>query len=161
GRAGQPPRAAQRDAPGHRARPERGAHALDDAQLTRDNQRQGRLSSLPLLVSTGTRFGSVITMLDLMDQQMEQGDLPSGPFTFRRATLDDIPRLVRLTNAVEAADGTGEGTTEEELRGDITSVGYDLTQDGWVVEAPGDPDTLIGEGYSYHVVNTERAMLGV
>jgi mycothiol synthase len=100
-------------------------------------------------------------MLNLANAQIEQVQLPSGSYTFRRQDLaTDIPRSVQLINEIEAVDQIGWGTTEEELRADLTSPNYDVNQDGWIVEEPGRPDRLIAEGWSVRIVNTERAWIG-
>src|SRR4051794_35886088 len=100
-------------------------------------------------------------MLELANIQAEPVELPSGSYRFRRVDpATDIPRNVRLVNEVETFDQTGQGSTEEELQDELTTPGYDVNRDGWIVEEPGNPDRLIAEGYSFRVTNSERAFVG-
>lgn len=83
-------------------------------------------------------------------------------FHFRRAVLPaDIPRLVTLTQAMEAVDQTGHTTDEQTLADEFTEPGYDAAVDGWMVEDPHDADRLIAQSWVYHVPNTRRALIGI
>jgi ribosomal protein S18 acetylase RimI-like enzyme len=56
----------------------------------------------------------------------------------------DFPRLLRLLGEVEAFDHDGEDTSEETQRTYMTLPHHDPAQDRWVIEAPEEPDRLIG-----------------
>jgi len=73
----------------------------------------------------------------------------------------DVPRTVRLQREIEAAAGVEQEASEEQLRADLQWPGYDITQDGWVVEQPGAADRLIAEAYTLDVANTPRAKVHV
>ena len=57
---------------------------------------------------------------------------------------DDLPRLLRLRLAVEAADQQGDQTSEEALRAQLSLPGHDPARDRTVALDPADPDSLIG-----------------
>ncbi len=63
------------------------------------------------------------------------------------APEEDLPRLVRLLEAVEAADSDGEDASEERQRGYLTLPGHDPARDRWVATAPDDHDMLFGWGF--------------
>jgi mycothiol synthase len=58
----------------------------------------------------------------------------------------DIPRLLSLYAAVEAADLLGMKLNEQALLNQLNAPNHDLLKDRWVVEAPTDPTALIGSG---------------
>ena len=61
--------------------------------------------------------------------------------SFSRA--QDIPRLLALYSVVEAADHNGMQASEQDLRKQLDLPGHDPLKDRWVVELPGDPDSLV------------------
>jgi len=62
----------------------------------------------------------------------------------RSFSLDsDIPRTLSLRTAVEAVDHEGIDVSEAILLSQLNLPGHDPTQDRWLVEAPGDPSSLI------------------
>lgn len=66
-------------------------------------------------------------------------------FHFRRFVVDtDIPCLTQLLAEVEATDFTGEDVSEETLREQLTWPGHIPTLDRWLVEAPDNPNSIIG-----------------
>jgi len=64
-------------------------------------------------------------------------------FHFRRFELDDIPRMAALLGEAEAVDHSGEDTSEEMLREQLTWVGHDLVRDRWMVELSSEPGKII------------------
>jgi len=70
---------------------------------------------------------------------------------FRRFLVNtDLPRLAHLLAEVEAVDHSGEDISENTLREQLTWLGHTPALDRWVVEAPANPDVLLG----YSVVLT-------
>ena len=57
--------------------------------------------------------------------------------------------MVRLLSEVEASDRDGEDTSERTQRTYLTLPHHDPARDRWVVEAPNDPDRLIGYGSTW------------
>jgi mycothiol synthase len=55
----------------------------------------------------------------------------------------DIPQLLSLYAAVEAADQEGMEISEQALRARLNLPGHDPLLDRWVIEAPDDPQSLI------------------
>ncbi len=56
----------------------------------------------------------------------------------------DIPRLISLYRTVEASDQLGADVSEQAIRNQIEQPAQDAHQDRWIVEAPDDPQVLIG-----------------
>jgi mycothiol synthase len=56
----------------------------------------------------------------------------------------DIPRLLSLFSAVEAADQAGQEISEQALRDQLDAPSHDPLKDRWVVAAPDDATVLIG-----------------
>jgi mycothiol synthase len=56
----------------------------------------------------------------------------------------DFPRLLCLLGEMEAVDQDGEDTSEETQRLYMTLPHHDPARDRWVIDAPDDPDRLIG-----------------
>jgi mycothiol synthase len=95
-------------------------------------------------------------------QQIETVTLAGQPFRFRRIDVEqDVPRLVRLINEIEAHDRVDEGTTEEDQREGLGWPEGDPARDRWIVEDPADPDRLIAYGVVWKASNTERANMHV
>lgn len=66
-------------------------------------------------------------------------------FRFRHFVVEaDIPRLMQLLTEVEAIDASGEDISEETLREQLTWPGHDPLLDRWIVEAPNNPNEVIG-----------------
>lgn len=61
----------------------------------------------------------------------------------------DLPHLARFLAEVEAIDQDGEDTSEEMLRDQLSWRNHNPEADCWVVEAPGQPQRLIGYGSAY------------
>ncbi len=59
------------------------------------------------------------------------------------SSVKDIPLLLSLYADVEANDHNGMETREQDLRQQLVLPGYDPLKDRWVVEAPGDPISLV------------------
>jgi mycothiol synthase len=55
----------------------------------------------------------------------------------------DNPRILSLRAAVEAVDQEGIEISEVTLRAQLNLPGHDPLNDRWVIEAPGDPSSLI------------------
>jgi mycothiol synthase len=71
-------------------------------------------------------------------------------FAVRRFRPDvDLLRLVLLYTEIEAADQTGDDTTEVALRAQMKWRGHDPAQDRWVAYIPGEPDYFIGHAWVY------------
>jgi mycothiol synthase len=70
----------------------------------------------------------------------------------------DIPHLSHMLSDIEAVDHDGEETSEEALRAQLTWPNYHPEQDCHVIEAPGDPHTLIGYS-SVFAQTAERSTL--
>jgi mycothiol synthase len=70
--------------------------------------------------------------------------LDLNQLTIRSFSPDqDIPRILSLRAAVEAIDQDGIEVSETALRSQLNLPGHDPSRDRWVIEAPGDPSTLI------------------
>jgi mycothiol synthase len=61
----------------------------------------------------------------------------------------DLRRLVRLLTEVEAHDQDGEDTSESTQRMYLSLPHHDPLRDRWVIEAPGEPNQLIGFGSTW------------
>ena len=66
---------------------------------------------------------------------MSDAALPDG-CTLRRPTIEDIPALVELQNAVFLAEIGRTDTDEDEARREWSSPDLHLAEDAWVVETP-------------------------
>ena len=78
--------------------------------------------------------------------QLIENPATSTPDSFVIRPVDveaDVPRLVRLFEEVEAADQTGNFTSEATVRSRLQQPGHDPAHDRWVVAEPGNPDRLI------------------
>ena len=73
---------------------------------------------------------------------------------------EDLPRLIRLRVEIEASDQAGNDTSEAAARAALNWPGHDPTQDRWVIEAPGDPESLIGYAW-VRAQSRERTILYV
>ncbi|MEM7112803.1 MAG: GNAT family N-acetyltransferase [Chloroflexota bacterium] len=60
----------------------------------------------------------------------------------------DIPRLVELRTAIEAADQTGTDTSEEALQAQLNWAGHDPNKDRWVIEDAGQ-NNFIGHSWMF------------
>jgi mycothiol synthase len=99
-------------------------------------------------------------MTDMLENAAPSADL-DPTFVFRRPQIPaDVPGIVRLVNEIDAVDQNDETTDAEATLAEYTWPGFDPAQDAWVVEEPGNPDHLIGEGWVVHVENTRRAFVG-
>jgi mycothiol synthase len=56
---------------------------------------------------------------------------------------EDLSRLIRLVQEVEATDQTGEDVSAEAIQSFLNVPGHDPLKDRWIVENPDDPDGLI------------------
>ncbi len=66
------------------------------------------------------------------------------PFNFRYLEPDtDLPRLVRLYAAAQAADGEGQDVIDARLREQMSFSGPGPVQDCWVVESSEQPNELV------------------
>jgi ribosomal protein S18 acetylase RimI-like enzyme len=65
--------------------------------------------------------------------------LPIRPFS----PDQDIPRILSLRLAVEAADQEGIDVSEQTLRAQLNLPGHDPIHDRWVIDAPDDASSLI------------------
>lgn len=74
---------------------------------------------------------------------------------------EDIPRLADLLAAVEAADGTGEDTSEEAIRETMAWPGHDPRRDRWVIETPGEPGRLIAHSLVWKGTRDTHAEMAV
>ena len=72
----------------------------------------------------------------------------------------DLYRLLRLYNDVEAYDDDPNPSTIADLRAQLKWLGHDPARDRWVVEAPDDPDRLIGYGRVF-AQSSERTVVWV
>lgn len=59
------------------------------------------------------------------------------------SSAQDIPLVLSLYAEVEAIDHSGTETSEQDLREQLVLPGHDPLKDRWVVEAPGDPISLV------------------
>lgn len=83
---------------------------------------------------------------------------PNQPFHIRSFQPEsDFTPLMTLLAAVEAADQSGEETTEAQQREQMTWPGFDLTKDRWVVVSSHAPNILLGYGDSWHMPGNTRA----
>lgn len=55
----------------------------------------------------------------------------------------DLPRILSLRLAIEAADQEGIEISEQALRAQLNLPGHDPLNDRWVIEAPDDPSSLV------------------
>jgi len=55
----------------------------------------------------------------------------------------DIPRLLSLLTAAEAADHEGIEISEQALRAQLNLPGFNSLKDRWVIDIPGEPSSLI------------------
>jgi mycothiol synthase len=69
----------------------------------------------------------------------------------------DIPRILSLRAAVDAADQEGIDISEQALRVELNLSGHDPLKDRWVVDAPGEPSSLIASALVRVVPNTNIA----
>ncbi|PKO16160.1 MAG: hypothetical protein CVU39_09030 [Chloroflexi bacterium HGW-Chloroflexi-10] len=84
--------------------------------------------------------------------------LSSSPFSVRLFDpAQDFPALVELVNAIEAVDRSGEATTEDQQRAQLSWPGRDLLRDRWVVTAAEQQDQLLGYGDSWKKPTTPTA----
>jgi mycothiol synthase len=59
----------------------------------------------------------------------------------------DIPQLLSLLTAVEAADHGGIEISEQAVRAQLYLHGSDPLKDRWVIDAPGEPPSLIASAF--------------
>jgi mycothiol synthase len=70
--------------------------------------------------------------------------LDLNQLTIRSFSPDqDIPSILSLRSAVEAIDQDGIEVSETALRSQLNLPGHDPSRDRWMIEAPGDPSSLI------------------
>lgn len=69
----------------------------------------------------------------------------------------DLPWLVALLAAVEAADQEGEDVSTEAVVAQLADPGHDPARDRWVAAAPDQPDVLLGYGAVFKAPTAERA----
>lgn len=82
-------------------------------------------------------------------------------FTIRLFDQDeDLLRLVHLRSEIEATDQAGNDPSEAAVRASMNWPGHDPTRDRWVVEAPGNPESLIGYAW-VRAQSRERTILYV
>ena len=75
---------------------------------------------------------------------------------------EDMPRLATLCTQIEAVDQDGNEASEAALQGQIKyyAPGHNPEQDRWVIEAPDDPNRLIGHAWVFRQ-SSERVILDV
>jgi ribosomal protein S18 acetylase RimI-like enzyme len=76
---------------------------------------------------------------------MQRQDIQIRPFD--RAS--DIPALLRLIQAVEDVDQTGQDSSEESLRAEFEWMGHDPQSDRWVAAETGKEDCLLGHSWTF------------
>ena len=73
----------------------------------------------------------------------------------------DIPLLLSLYVDIEAADHAGLETSEQDLRHQLELSGHDPLKDRWVVEAPGDPVSLVASALIRVAPGTQTASANI
>lgn len=82
-------------------------------------------------------------------------------FTIRLFDQDeDLLKLLHLRIEIEATDQAGNDTSEAAVRASLNWPGHDPTRDRWVIEAPGNPEILIGYAW-VRAQSRERTILYV
>ena len=79
----------------------------------------------------------------MIEDPITEQALPAG-YTWRPATLSDVPGLVALYTAVDSAYGTHWGGTEEEIRVDFEEPGLELDLDTLLALAPDGEIAAVG-----------------
>src|SRR5690242_2684283 len=84
--------------------------------------------------------------------------MASSDISYRPFQPDaDLPRLVQLLEAIEAADRSGREVSEAEIAEEMTYTGHDPAQDRWVAQPMDAPDAIAGFGAIYKPPAGERA----
>jgi mycothiol synthase len=69
----------------------------------------------------------------------------------------DIPAILSLYSAVEAADQQGMDISEAALRAHLAQPGHDPLKDRWLVVSPDDPQALVASALVHFAPNNTRA----
>ncbi len=76
---------------------------------------------------------------------MQRQDFQIRPFD----PASDVPALLRLIEAVEQVDQTGQDSSEESLRAEFEWMGHDPQSDRWVAHKVGEEYRLLGHAWTF------------